>query len=262
MATKVGIDSMWANQPGRSAPTRVELRGASGPDVTRQFSTEVGIGQYPVTVLDHANGMATFAAAGKRADAHFVRSVSKRGDQVYAEKLGQRDIGLNQEQINQLNWTLRQVEAAKLPNGWDCAGKTGTWQRGDSLTENAHTWMVGYTGALATAVWLGTADGKALVTKDGSHDVFGANYPGAIWRQFMVDAPAALKLDKNKYRFAQPAFAADRSAPPTSAKAATATPSCRPPDCPSPRPGPSRSARPPASSAQPTSRPSSSATRA
>ena len=30
--------------------------------------------------------------------------------------------------------------------------------------------MVGYTRALAAAVWLGTTDGKALVTKNGSYE--------------------------------------------------------------------------------------------
>ncbi|UWZ34043.1 penicillin-binding protein [Dactylosporangium roseum] len=269
MASKAGIDAMWANRPGEAEAARVELRGKPGRDVAGQFSTEVGIGQYPVTVLDQANGMATFAAAGKRADAHFVRSVSKGGDEIYREHLEQRDVGLNQEQINQLNWTLRQVEAAKLPNGWDSAGKTGTWQRGDSLTENAHTWMVGYTGAVAAAVWLGTTDGKALVTKDGDHDVFGASYPGAIWRQFMVDAAAALQLDRNKYRFAQPAFPPERSAPPpsraappstpASARPGTTPPSCRPPNCASPRPSRTRPASPPASAGPPSVRPSATA---
>ena len=47
-------------RPGQNDPVRVELRGRSGRDVVRNFSTEVGIGQYPITVVDHANGMATF----------------------------------------------------------------------------------------------------------------------------------------------------------------------------------------------------------
>ncbi|HEU4426844.1 MAG TPA: transglycosylase domain-containing protein, partial [Pilimelia sp.] len=248
MAIKAGIDSMWASRPGQSDPVRVELRDRSGRDVVRNFSTEVGIGQYPITVVDHANGMATFAAAGKRADAHFVRSVTKGGDQVYGESIRQRDIGLDRERINQLNWTLRRVEAAKLDNGWDSAGKTGTWQRGTSATDNAHTWMVGYTRALAAAVWLGTTDGKALVTRSGEHNVFGASHPGPIWRQFMTEATAALKLDKNKYRFDAPAFP-DEPAPPRPASTASArpepvkptapTPSCQPSDCPGPTPSPS-----------------------
>jgi membrane peptidoglycan carboxypeptidase len=246
MAIKAGVDSMWANEAGKPAPVRIDLRGRSGQDVAGHFSTEVGLGQYGITVLDHANGMATFAAGGNRAQAHFVKSVTKGDGQVYTEQLTQRSIGLDQEHINQLDWTLKQVQAAKLSNGWDAAGKTGTWQLGNSLEENAHTWMVGYTGALAAAVWLGTTDGTALTTKDGGHDVFGASYPGPIWRQFMVDATAAMHLDKNKFKFGTPTFPNETasgsaapsrvSAPPKSPRPAVT--SCQPPSCPSSKPSP------------------------
>ena len=213
MAIRAGVDSMWANQKGNPKPTRIELRGHTGAEVARHFSTEVGIGQYGITVQDHANGMATFAAGGKRADAHFVRSVAKGDEHVYKEQLVQTDVGLDQEALNQLDWTLSRVTAAKLNNGWDSAGKTGTWQAGQSMTENLHTWMVGFTGALAAAVWLGTDDGKPLRTKDGNTDVFGATGAAPIWRQFMEQATAALKLDPDKYRFGTPKFPQDASAP-------------------------------------------------
>jgi membrane peptidoglycan carboxypeptidase len=232
MAIKAGVDSMWANERGKP-PVRIDLRGKSGRDVIGNFSTEVGIGQYGITVLDHANGLATLAAGGKRATAHFVRSVTRDGDEVYAERPAQTDIGLDQEQVNELNWTLSKVEAAKLSNGWDVAGKTGTWQAGTSITQNAHTWMVGYTRALAAAVWLGTTDGAALTTKTGAHNVFGANYPGPIWRQFMADATAAMKLDRNKFRFGAPKFPAETP----SARPAPSTPA---PTSAAPKPKPSR----------------------
>src|SRR5262249_61599719 len=138
--------------------------------------TEVGIGKYGVTVLDQANAMATFAAGGRRAAAHFVREVTRHGDRVYAEQLTQSDVGLNEAQVNELTWTLRQVPSAKLGNGWSLAGKTGTWQSGNSTTDNAHTWMIGYTGAFAAAVWLGTTDGKPLGTIGGGRDVPGATH--------------------------------------------------------------------------------------
>ena len=251
MAIKAGVDSMWAN---REQPTRIDLQGKAGADVAGDFSTEVGIGQYGITVEDHANGMATFAAGGKRAQAHFVRSVTKNGDRVYAEQLRQTDIGLGKEKIAQLNWTLSQVAAARLSNGWDSAGKTGTWQYGKSTSQNAHTWMVGYTGAIAAAVWLGTTDGKPLVTKNGSTEVFGANYPGTIWRQFMVDATAAMKLDRNKYRFTDPKFpgetpsAAPTSEPPTPTPEPTRPPepTLPPPPTKPPPPPPPTTPPPPA----------------
>jgi membrane peptidoglycan carboxypeptidase len=147
-----------------------------------------------VTVLDHANGMATFAAGGQRAQAHFVREVTKRGERVYAERLVQSDTGLSPIQVDELTWALGKVKAAKLDNGWDAAGKTGTWQSGNSRN-SGDTWMVGYTPALATAVWLGTTDGVALKTMDGRHDVSGSTHAAPIWRQFTTAATSAMGLD-------------------------------------------------------------------
>jgi len=216
MASRAGIDSMWTDVQGRPEPLRVDLRGRAGKDLVAvsasaagagKFWTEVGIGQYGVTVLDHANGLATFAAGGKRAQAHFVREVTKHGVRVYAEANTQADIGLSEQQVDELTWTLSQVPSAKLSNGWDAAGKTGTWQAANSTTQNAHTWMVGYTRALAVAVWLGTTDGKALTTKDGGHDVFGSTHPATIWRQFMIEAAAALALDPKDRKFRAPRLA-------------------------------------------------------
>jgi membrane peptidoglycan carboxypeptidase len=237
MARTAGIDSMWANEAGNPKPVRVELRGSTGANEAPRFSTEVGIGQYGITVQDHANGMATFAAGGKRAEAHFVRTVSKGDDEVYKEQLTQTEVGLDQEQINQLNWTLSRVQAAKVP-GWDAAGKTGTWQAGKSTTQNLHAWMVGYTGAIAAAVWLGTTDGKPLRTNGGGYDVFGASHPGPIWQQFMADAAEAMKLDPGEYRFDAPGFPDETPSapPPADTPAPPPPPTAEPTAAPEPTP--------------------------
>jgi membrane peptidoglycan carboxypeptidase len=256
MATRAGVDSMWANEKGNPQPKRVELRGHPGEETAGHFSTEAGIGQYGITVADHANGMATFAAGGKRADTHFVRSVEKGDERVFEERLVQTDVGLDQEAIDQLDWTLRRVKAAKLDNGWDSAGKTGTWQAGQSTTQNVHTWMVGYTGALAAAVWLGSTDGKPLKNKNGSYEVYGSTGPGPIWRQFMEQATAALKLDPDKYRFGAPKFPGETPSPtapatpkPTDAQPTpTVRPTCDPAPCgttsPTGKPTPTQSSKP------------------
>jgi membrane peptidoglycan carboxypeptidase len=204
MAERAGIASMWTDRTGAPTPQRVDLHGRTAADLVAKpatgkgkalFTTEVGIGQYGVTVLDHANGMATFAAGGRRAQAHFVREVTRGGERVYAEPLTQQDIGLSPPQIGELTATLRKVPSANVGDGWQAAGKTGTWEAGRSITRNAHTWMVGYTRPLAVAVWLGTTDGRALRTRAGDYDVFGSTHASPIWRQFMVNALAALGAD-------------------------------------------------------------------
>ncbi|MBQ1059541.1 transglycosylase domain-containing protein [Micromonospora chalcea] len=254
MARQAGVESMWETVRGNPRPQRVDLRSDPADEVAKRFSTEVGIGQYGITVQDHANGMATFAAGGKRADAHFVRSVSKDDEEVWTEQLRTTDLGLDREAVDQMDWTLRRVRAAKLDNGWDSAGKTGTWQAGKSTTQNVHTWMVGWTGALASAVWLGTTDGKPLRTSDGSYDVYGSTGAAPIWRQFMTKATEAMKLDPGKYRFGEPKFPGDTPEPTASAPPpSTAAPT--PSDSPSPSPTPSSPSPSPEPTGRPTSRP-------
>ncbi len=69
MAKAAGIDFMWTDDRVRQDLTKVKDMAEVTPS---KFDTIVGIGQYPVTVLDHANGMATFGADGVRSQAHFV----------------------------------------------------------------------------------------------------------------------------------------------------------------------------------------------
>jgi len=214
-AAKAGIDSMWANVAGQSTPVRTDLRGKSGRDLAPLFSTEVGIGQYGITPLDHANGMATFAAGGKRAQAHFVKEVKKGEDQVYSETLTQTEIGLDQKQIDMLDYTLNQVPTARFSDDWDSAGKTGTWQFGKSEDQNAHVWMVGYTRALAAAVWVGTNDGGPLITGAGSSRVFGSTHAGPIWQQFMRDATDAMDFDEGLRKFNAPVLTPSPSPSPS-----------------------------------------------
>jgi membrane peptidoglycan carboxypeptidase len=202
------------------------------------FSTEVGIGQYGITVLDHANGMATFAAGGKRAQAHFVKAVMKGEDQVYGETLTQTEIGLDGKQIDMLDYTLNQVPTGHFSDDWDSAGKTGTWQFGTSETQNAHVWMVGYTRALAAAVWVGTNDGAPLITRTGSSQVFGSTHAGPIWQQFMRDATDAMNFDEGLRKFNAPVHTASPSPSPSE------SPEPEPSVEPSPEPVPSVSPSP------------------
>jgi membrane peptidoglycan carboxypeptidase len=222
MAQRAGIDSMWTDRVGKGVPVRVDLRAKTGQELVTgsssaksMFTTEVGIGQYGVTVLDHANGMATFAAGGERAQAHFVRAVYQHSTLVYAEQLVQSNIGITADQVNELTGVLTQVPSAKLANGWEAAGKTGTWEAANPSTANADTWMVGYTRSLAAAVWLGTKDGRALTTTAGSQAVFGSTAAAPIWRQFMTDAIAAMGLDRSYEALPGAIVAASASPNPT-----------------------------------------------
>jgi peptidoglycan glycosyltransferase len=77
----------------------------------------------------------------------------------------------------------------------ECDDKTGTWEwhSGDE-SKNGDVWTVGFTTKIATAVWLGTKDGNYLNPKhDGpASNVFGNNFAGPIWHQFMTAVTSQL----------------------------------------------------------------------
>jgi membrane peptidoglycan carboxypeptidase len=202
MAKAAGIGDMWDDRRARVSLTDSPSMTALSPS---RFDTELGLGQYPVTVLDQANAMATFAAGGLRAQAHFVRSVTK-GEQIrYTEKVPDEGAPrvLNAQQAADLTWALSQSGPARLA-GMDAAGKSGTWA---DRSEPTHAWMVGYTTSLATAVWIGSAGSERALRDNQGKTIFGAGLPASLYRTFMTGAHAALQLKPG--RFPPPAHTGD-----------------------------------------------------
>jgi membrane peptidoglycan carboxypeptidase len=202
MAKDAGINDMWDYQRKRvslgDGPSMAELSPG-------RFGIDVSLGGYAVTVLDQANAMATFAAGGQRAQAHFVRTVSDGPKVVYTESVPGENASrvLNEQQAADLTWALRQVGAARLP-GMDAAGKTGVWIDGAVPT---HAWMLGYTRELAAAVWIGSAGRERALKDSQGRTISGAGLPATVYRTFMTGAHAALKLKPG--RFPPPAHVGD-----------------------------------------------------
>jgi len=241
MARDAGIDYMWTDQRVRQELFKAKDTSTLTPN---KFDIILGIGQYPITVMDHANGVATFAAGGLRAQAHFVTKVMDGDKIVYGETLPKPNQPriMTPEASNDLTYALSKVSSARLNIGWDSAGKTGTWEYNKRTDQNAHAWMVGYTKKIAAAVWVGNEkDEKAIVDKY-KHTIWGSGIPASIWRKFMVDANAAMKPKKENTQFNEPNWIGntdpDRSVP-------SPTPPAEPPKhedciipnmCPSPNP--------------------------
>jgi len=85
--------------------------------------------------------------------------------------------------------TGRSVGALDRPS----AGKTGT------TSHNEHTWFVGFTPQLATAVWVGFAEGTIPVqrmTVNGRYfrNVYGSTIAGPTWKRFMAQASEGLPV--------------------------------------------------------------------
>lgn len=132
-----------------------------------------------VSPLEMANAYATFAAAGVRHDATAIEKVEFPGGKVDVpeEPEGRRVIadGIAYEVTTLLKRVVSGGTGTSASIGCPQAGKTGTT---DSQTD---AWFVGYTPALATAVWVGYPD--ARTSMGGS--AFGGSFAAPIWKQYM-----------------------------------------------------------------------------
>jgi membrane peptidoglycan carboxypeptidase len=208
-ARDAGIRYAWNTEVQDANKQRMDL-SANIP----VMSGEVGFGQYPITVLDHANGVATMAARGARAQSHFVAQVYKGAALVYREPFKPTQIpGFSQQMADDINSALQQVlqvgtgKNLQLAGNRAAAAKTGTWQAELDETgkntvkgQNSNAWMVGFVApdlskkpqfyGLATAVWVGSKVGDSAALKIKGANIFGSTAGGPIWKKFMDAATA------------------------------------------------------------------------
>jgi len=197
-ARDAGIQFMWNDSRQRKALAGISDFGTVTPST---FGLTVGLGQYPVTVLDQAGAMATYAASGRRAVTHFVRRVRHSGSQViFDEKLpAETDAPvLSPEAAADLSYALSQNPAGKLP-GRPSASAVGSWGLQKDPTLPGDAWIVGYTPYLAMAVWVGNkAEVQALRDKHGQL-INGAGLPAIIYREVMTSAHEELQRPRSSF---------------------------------------------------------------
>jgi membrane peptidoglycan carboxypeptidase len=204
MAKAAGVRTMWDNAEGKAH----DLRNAKGSDLhPSTFFHVLGYGAYPITVLDHANGLATIANRGVYNQAHFVLSVQQKDVNgewklVGGERLDPKQT-IRTEVADDVNDVLQEIPRnnGDALDGRPATGKTGTWELREGSPENAHAWMIGATPQLATAIWVGNVGKqKALVDDQGSR-VQGSGLPAEIWKKFMdkaLDGADVLQFPEGK----------------------------------------------------------------
>ncbi|MGR6322828.1 transglycosylase domain-containing protein [Micromonospora soli] len=195
MAKKAGVTMMWGDNPVKE----YDLTKADPKKLApAPFYHVLGYGQYPITVLDHANGVATFANRGVYNKAHFVKKVQKQDPKTgkwvtvggATLKPQQR---IRKDVVADVTSVLEKYPAAvnrRLDDGRKAAEKTGTWELGDPKQPlaNGDAWMIGYTPQLATAVWVGNKDNRKAIKDKNGNNISGASMPGAIFQRFMNEA--------------------------------------------------------------------------
>ena len=202
-ARLAGVHWIWSSDPKK--PDAFDLSSQKPEILAQEFSSHLGFGQFPITVLGHANGIATFAARGVHRDAHFVVEVKQKDPKtgqwkkINGEKLAPKQV-FDPNQVDDITAVLENYPGrGPLSGGRQSARKTGTWEQKAGTSENGDAWMVGYTPQIATAVWVGNVKERLPLkyAQDTSRPksltrVQGGNLPAEIWKRFMDEAHKGL----------------------------------------------------------------------
>lgn len=136
----------------------------------------LALGSLEVTLLELTNAYGTFANEGVFAEAHGIKRVVNREDEVLYELNDEPQQALDPDTAAIMTWMLKSVvQSGTGRNAWlnrPVAGKTGTSE------EYRDLWFVGYIPQLVTGVWLGNDDNKPTWGQSST--------AAQIWRNFMV----------------------------------------------------------------------------
>jgi len=148
----------------------------------------MALGTTQVTPLEMAQAYAVFSNGGNRVQAYGVERIrTPAGKVIYQRKPPVWAQIVRNPALGELNQMLRAVIAggtgvrAALP-GYDVAGKTGT------TSDYRDAWFAGYTGGMATVVWMGRDDNAPMPR------VTGGSLPAEAWRTTMASAVKRLPV--------------------------------------------------------------------
>jgi membrane peptidoglycan carboxypeptidase len=187
LAFNAGPDDVAATAHAMGIPKTLPNGSKSLVDSNGHTTFGIGIGDYPVTPLDQANGFATLADNGVVNQAYLVqKATSSDGEVVYSHSGSSRQ-GIDKRVANDVTLTLEPVAAYSndaLAGGRVSAAKTGTEGVSPKSNDNSDAWMVGYTPQVSAAVWVGTGYNRPIYNSAGL-PLYGANLPGQTWKLFM-----------------------------------------------------------------------------
>ena len=174
----------------REAAERMGVRTAQGNRI--QVNPSFVLGTNTLSPLTMASAFATYAANGVYCKPRAITAILDRDGNELPVPPQSCEQTLDPDITAAVNYALQQVVKsgtgvkAQLP-GRAVAGKTGTAQ------EDWHSWFVGYTPQLATAVWIGYSEGNIpmqRVTINGTYHryVYGGRLAAPTWAAYMGEA--------------------------------------------------------------------------
>ncbi len=192
-ATRASVNTVFAELvTDVSIDRTVRLARALGLerlDPAGDYGPSLALGAAETSTLEMASAYGTFANRGLRMSPIGVLRVVDRTGNVLIDRTARGGVQVI-EQVVADNVTDVLVDVVTsgtgrraAVSGHPIAGKTGTGQ------EYRAAWFVGYTPSLATAVWMGHADGLApLRDVNGVARVTGGSHPAIAFSDFMTAA--------------------------------------------------------------------------
>lgn len=163
-------------------------------DPTVDHGPSLALGTAETSPLEMASAYGTFANRGVRVAPIGVLRVVDPNDNVLIDRTARGGTQvLDGAVADNVTDVLVDVVTSgtgrrAAVDGHPIAGKTGTGQ------EYRAAWFVGYTPSLATAVWMGHADGLASLRQiNGVARVTGGSHPAIAFSDFMTDALAGVE---------------------------------------------------------------------
>ena len=142
----------------------------------------IALGSNELTPIEMTTAYAHFASGGYAVKPYGIKKIigKESGRTLYQRKKPQKTLVIKKDAVGKMNSMLNNViqfgtgKAARI--GRPAAGKTGT------TSEYKDAWFVGFTGNIATAVWVGNDDATKM------NKVTGGSIPARIWQNYMYNA--------------------------------------------------------------------------
>jgi len=192
-----GVGTITSQTLKSSNCAYVRLGQVAGLDNVMDLAAELGIttpldpsifsaplGSLEVKPVDMAAAYSVIFNDGVRNPAYYIESVTAAdGSLIFQHQADPREVVSVEAALQAQNILKQNVQSgtgtrARIP-GWDVGGKTGTAQ------DSADAWFVGGTKELATAVWMGSPQGRVALRGVGGITVTGGSWPASIWGEYM-----------------------------------------------------------------------------
>jgi penicillin-binding protein 1A len=148
----------------------------------------MALGTTQVSPLEMAQAYDAFANGGYRVPAYGIERIRAAGGAVLYQRKAPAPVPvIGNPPLQEMTRMMRTVIAsgtgvrAAIP-GYDLAGKTGT------TSDYKDAWFCGFTGGLATVVWMGRDDAQPM------RRITGGIAPAELWRGYMSVAVKRLPV--------------------------------------------------------------------